>query len=90
MNIKNIFKSKKRKAREAEKAAHEAQTRAVQLMIDEYWQVHRDVYSRILRRRTRHSIDSAWHWAGRYADEYMTRKYAAAWVERNDIDINNF
>ena len=79
MNIKNIFKSKETKAREARIAAFEARQA---IMTAEYWQIHRDVYARILRNRSRHTIEGAWQWAGRYADEYMTRRYGVMWTER--------
>ena len=86
MNIKNIFKSKERKAREAKRAASVA---LQAIMRAEYWQIHRDVYASIIKNRTRHTIEGAWQWAGRYADEYMTRRYGAMWTERPDIAKNN-
>lgn len=85
MTIKNIFKSKKRKAFEAEKAAHEAHMFEVEQMIAEYWQLHSRIYVRILRCRTRHTIEGAWQWACRYAEEYMTRKYGHRWTGRHEF-----
>lgn len=84
MNIKDIFKSKKRKAFEAEKAAHEAEIIEVKRMIAEYWQLHSSIYIHILRNRTRHTIEGAWHWAGIYADEYMSRKHGHRWTDRHN------
>lgn len=83
--IKNVFKSKKRKAFEAEKAAFEAHMKETEKMIAEYWQLHRDIYVRILRRRTRHTVEGAWQWACRYADEYMQHRYGKRWTDRHEF-----
>ena len=85
MNIKNIIKSKKRKAFEVEKAAYEAHMKEVERMIAEYWQLHSSIYVRILKRRTRHTIEGAWQWACRYADEYMQHKYGKRWTGRHEF-----
>ena len=84
MNIKNLFKSKKRRAFEAEKAAHEAHMKETEKLIAEYWQLHSRIYVRILHRRTRHTIEGAWQWAHRYADEYMSHKYGNRWTDRHN------
>ena len=85
MNIKNIIKIKKRKAFEVEKAVYEAHMKEVERMIAEYWQLHSSIYVRILKRRTRHTIEGAWQWACRYADEYMQHKYGKRWTGRHEF-----
>ena len=63
-----IFKTKKQK--EAERRDKE-----ITRKIEEYNELRKAIYVRLLKNRSRYTLDGAWHWATLYADEYMRRRY---------------